>query len=111
MPFITFIYKIGNNKKIYYGKYVCCELPDDHDGLDDMIRQSVVNGINQYRKQRGFEKLRKQICIGILSFSSNEYIPVFSTDREIKCFDFYYKQHILYPDETYVNGKMVTIGV
>ena len=38
MPFITFIYRIGNNNKVFYGKYVCDYISDDHDGLDNEIK-------------------------------------------------------------------------
>ena len=41
MPFITFIYKIGNSNRIFYGKYACERISDDHDGLDDEIRRDV----------------------------------------------------------------------
>ena len=103
MPFITFIYKIGNGSRIFYGKYACDCISDDHEGLDDVIRQDVVDGINQYREQSGLSKLKsKQICIGVMSLSINGYIPSYSTGKEIKCFDYYYRY-----GETYVNGKNV----
>jgi hypothetical protein len=104
--FITFIYKIGNNKKTYYGKYVCDYISDDHEGLDDEIESTVIDGINLYRKQKGLQKLKKQIYIGILSFSSNKYIPTYSTNKEIKCFDFYHK-YFNHNSETYINGKNI----
>ena len=106
MPFISFIYRIGNNKKIYYGKYVCDYISDDHEGLDDEIKPDVTNGINKYRKLNGLEKLNKKIKIGILSFSKNDYIPTHSTDEEIECFDFYYK-YIENKSEIYINGKII----
>jgi hypothetical protein len=40
--------------------------------------------------------------IGILSFSSNNIIPTYSTDNEIKCFDFYCS----YDNKIYINGKL-----
>ena len=105
MPFITFIYKIGKSNRIFYGKYACEHISDDHDGLDDEIRRDVVGGINKYREQSGLSKLKtRQICIGIISLSVNGYIPSYSTKKEIKCFDFYYKY-----GETYVNGKKCII--
>lgn len=101
MPFITFIYKIGNSNRIFYGKYACDCISDDHEGLDDVIRRDVVDGINQYREQSNMSKLKsRQICIGVMSLSINGYIPSYSTDKETKCFDFYYRY-----GETYVNGK------
>jgi len=108
MPFISFIYRIGNNKKIYYGKYVFDYISDDHEGLDNEIKFDVTDGINKYRTQNGLEKLNKKIKIGILSFSKNEYIPTYSSDEEIECFDFYYRyiknQNKI---EIYINGKIV----
>lgn len=108
MPFITFMYRIAHNKQIFYGKYVCESISDDHEGLDREIEPILIDGINEYRKQKGLAKLNKKVFIGILSFSTSEYIPTYSSDEEIKCFDFYHKMHILKKDETYVNGKLVT---
>ena len=107
MPFITFIYRIGQDKKVFYGKYVCDYISDDHEGLDNEIKNIVICGINEYRKQRWAVKINKKIRIGILSLSTNDYIPSYSTDAEIKCFDFYHKTHVLTKDETYVNGNLI----
>jgi predicted secreted protein len=107
MPFITFIYKIGRNKKIYYGKYVCDYISDDHEGLDDEIRPKVLQGINDFRKKNNISKEIKFILIGILSFSSDKYIPLYSSNKEIKCFNFYYKKHDNNKEEIYVNGNIV----
>lgn len=106
MPFITFIYRIGNNKKLFNGKYICDYISDDHEGLDSEIKHDVINGINKYRKQKGLSKINK-ICIGILSFSSDENIPIYSSKEEIKCFDFYYK-NFNFNHETYINGKLIS---
>ena len=107
MPFITFIYRIEGNKRVFYGKYVCDYISDDHDGLDSEIYPTLIDGINMYRSQKGIPKLSKKVVIGILSFSSNRYIPTYSTDNEIKCFDFYHIKHILKKDETYINGNLI----
>ena len=106
MPFITFIYRIGKNKKSFYGKYVCDYISDDHEGLDSEIKSTIIDGINEYRKQQGFAKINKTVCLGILSFSANKYIPIHSSDEEIHCFDFYHK-HFTNNGETYVNGKLI----
>ena len=106
MPFITFIYRIGNNKKVYYGKYVCDYISDDHEGLDSEIKPVIIRGLNQFRKQRGLPRLNQKVSIGILSFSSNNCIPIFATKAEIKCFDFYYISHTR-TRGTYVNGKQI----
>jgi hypothetical protein len=108
MPFITFIYKIGKNYKTYYGKYCFDYISDDHDGLDNEVKYILIKGLNEYRKKNNMKELKtkhimKKIIIGILSFSSNNIIPTYSTDNEIKCFDFYYN----YDNKIYINGKLI----
>ncbi len=103
MPFITFIYKIGKNNKTYYGKYCFDYISDDHEGLDDEVKDKLINGLNKYRKKKNIPELKSTIIIGILSFSSNDIIPTYSTDDEIKCFDFYYNDD----NKVYMNGKLI----
>ena len=103
MPFVTFIYKIGKSGRVFCGKYACAYISDDHEGLDDVIRRDVVDGINKYREQSNLSKLKsQQICIGVMSLSTSRCIPTYSTDKEIKCFDYYYRY-----GKTYVNGKIL----
>ena len=94
MPFVTFIYKIG--KRTYYGKYIFNCMSDDHDGLDDQIRPLVLDGINRFRDQKGLTPLH-YVKIGILSFSVDDYIPCYSSDKE------YYKT----TKKLYVNGNEI----
>jgi len=105
MPFITFIYKIGRNSKTYYGKICTDYVSDDHEGLDNEVKYLLIRGINAYRKNKNMPQNvnEKNILIGVLSFSSNQYIPTYSTDEEIKCFDFYSD----YTNNIYVNGKKI----
>jgi predicted secreted protein len=103
MPFITFIYKVGKNYKTYYGKYCFDYISDDHEGLDNELKDILIKGLNEYRKKNNIKKLKSKIIIGILSFSSNNIIPTFSSDNEIKCFDFYYN----YDNNIYINGKLI----
>ena len=106
MPFITFIYKIGNSKDVYYGKYVCDYISDDHEGLDLEVKHCLISGINKFREQKGLAKLKSKVHIGIMSFSSNRYIPTYSTYKEINCFDFYcVSDHGNI--NTYVNGRLL----
>ena len=92
MHFITFIYKIKNIKRTFYGKYFVDYVSDDHDGLDNEVRPTLLTGINIYRKQKGLEMLNSSdLQIGILSFSLNGDISPYSSDNEIECFDFYYE--------------------
>ena len=107
MPFITFIYRIENIDKKFYGKYICDDVSNNHEGLDIEIKLKVIYGINEYRKQKGLDSLLdKTLCIGILSFSSDRYTYIYSSNEEIECFDFYY---INCYDESkiYINGKCI----
>lgn len=103
MPFITFIYRIGNNPKTYYGK--CCfeYISDDHEGLDNEVKYFLKKGLNEYRKQKNIQQIKSKISIGILSLSLDRIVPTHSTNAEIKCFDFYKNFH----DKIYINGKMI----
>jgi len=101
MSFITFIYKVGNKK--YYGKYCFDFISDDHNGLDNEVKYILKQSINKYRKQNNLQRLKSKIMIGILSFSSNESISIYSTKNEIKCFDFYKD----YDGQVYINGKVI----
>ena len=88
MMFITFIYKVGKNPKTYYGK--CCfdYISDDHEGLDNEVKYILKQSLNKYRKQNNIQKIKSKINIGILSFSSDILIPTYSSNDEIKCFEF-----------------------
>jgi hypothetical protein len=103
MPFITFIYKVGKNNKTYYGKYCTDYISDDHEGLDVEVKYSLIEGLTRYRKKNNIKKLKMKIIIGVLSFSSNNYVPTYSTNNEIKCFDFYRN----YDNTLYINGTII----
>jgi hypothetical protein len=105
MPFITFIYKVGKNKRIYYGKYCADYISDDHNGLDNEVKPILIEGLNMYRKknEKSIQKVKSKIIIGILSFSSDNIIPTYSSSKEIKCFDFYHT----YDKKIYINGKVI----
>jgi hypothetical protein len=107
--FITFIYRIENDPKTYFGKYCADYVSDDHEGLDKEILDFLLNGINKYRKQNNLEKItNNNIKLGVLSFSSNQYVPVCSSDDEVKCFDFYCKYYDRSKNSIiYINGKIV----
>lgn len=100
--FITFIYKVGRNPKTYYGKY-CSDVSDDHNGLDNQVKYDLIDALNAYRKLKNLPKLTSKIHIGILSLSSNEYIPTYSTSNERKIFDFYLESEN-YKKNVYING-------
>lgn len=103
MSFITFIYRIGNNPKTYYGKYNTNYISDDHNGLDSEVKHVLKKGINDYRIKNNMQKIKSKIMIGILSLSSDKIIPITSTKNEIKCFNFYYT----YVNKVYINGKLI----
>jgi hypothetical protein len=107
--FITFIYRIDNNPKTYFGKYCTDYISDDHEGLDNEIVSDLLDGINKYQKQKKLEEVQKDnIHIGVLSFSSNKFIPVYSSHAEIKCFDYYREYYDdIKTNVTYINGKPV----
>ena len=97
MPFITFIYRIGKNT--YYGKYCFDYISDDHEGLDNEVKYELLYGLSKFKNQ----KIKAKVSIGVLSFSSNDIIPTYSTTNEIKCFDFYRDQD----KKIYINGKLI----
>ena len=101
--FITFIYKIGKNNKKYYGKYLSDYISDDHEGLDNEVKYILEKGLNEYREKNNIKKLKGKINIGVLSFSSNDVVPTYSTENEIKCFDFYCD----YENKIFINGKLI----
>lgn len=106
MFFVTFIYRIG--PKTYYGKYVTDYISDDHEGLDDEVRWILIQGINRFREKKGKVSL-KDIKIGVISISSSycECIPTDSTEKEVKCFDFYSIKEGYGPGKTYINGQEI----
>ena len=104
MGFITFIYRIENNPNIYFGKYCFDYISDDHEGLDNEVKYILKKGLNKFRKNNGLNKLKsKKINIGILSFSCDQIIPIYSSEKEINCFDFYYT----YEDNIFINGNLI----
>ena len=103
MGFITFIYKIGRNSKTYYGKYCFDYISDDHEGLDCEVKYVLLHSINKFRENKNIPQLKTKIIIGIMSFSLDKDIPTYSTNKEIKCFDFYYD----YDKKIYINGKLI----
>ena len=100
MVFITFIYRIGDNDKTYFGKYNPTYLSDEE------VKSWLVDGLNSYRKQEKLPTIIEPIHVGVLSLSEHAYIPTYSSDHEKKCFDFYFEIKKGYY-EIHVNGKLV----
>ena len=112
MPFISFIYKIGNNSKTYFGKCLTDNINDEHSGLDIELKDVLVLGINEYRKQHNLskiKKLHKKIKVGILYCSTNNNSIDYSSSEEIKCFDFYFVYYTNKEINIYINGKIIKI--
>ena len=91
MHTISFIYRIDKSNQTYFGKYLTDNISDNHDGLDTIIRTKLTYGLNKYRRINNKNKLKQSIFIGVLSYS-NTWMD-FSSEREIKCFDFLYEQY------------------
>lgn len=108
MPSVTFLYRVGANPKVYYGKYVCGYISDNHEGLDKEVLPHLLKGINMYRQKRSLQPLKKnQVNVGILSCSTNRNYLDYSTKKEVDLFGFYYT---CYKDviKIYMNGKQIT---
>jgi hypothetical protein len=107
--FITFIYKIKGIRKKFYGKYDSyhCMLYNN-EGLDNEVKSVLVCGLNKYRSQKGMSIITdRQVTVGILSFCQESSALTWSTDYEIKCFDFYFQdsKFTSYGPVYYINGK------
>jgi hypothetical protein len=91
MHTISFIYRIDKTNQTYFGKYLTDNISDNHDGLDTIIRPKLTYGLNKHRRINNKNKLKQSIFIGVLSYS-NTWMD-FSSEREIKCFDFLYERY------------------
>lgn len=112
MSFVTFIYRIGSSRKTYYGKYIFddayIDCDEDHLFLDKEIITCVFNAINRFRVKNNEEKLTlSQLSVGILSFCPN--VNVYSSEDEIKAFDFYCTSSHLWSSNSkvYINGEIL----
>jgi hypothetical protein len=107
MTFVTFIYRLGKKRssRVYYGKYDGY-VSDDHEGLDLEMENHLRRGLNEYRKQNNLKPIKK-IQVGILSLSVDRFVPAYSSDKEIKMFDFYKIEENYYYSKIYVNGKLI----
>jgi hypothetical protein len=102
--FITFIYRVGKSPKTYYGKYYGSDISDDHEGLDTEVIHCLCQGLNKYRSMNDMPKLSlNAVVVGVLSFSRDQYIPTYSSEKEIRCFDFYKDDK----NRIYINGKLI----
>ena len=102
MPFVTFLYRVGTSRRVFYGKMACDDLSDDHDGLDLIIEPFVRHALSW------FLGIYDPVYVGVLSLSFTNVIPTFSSDKEIHAFDFY---HTSWKGikKTYINGNLVPL--
>lgn len=112
MSFITFIYRMPNNQKIFFGKYCFNYISKNHDGLDKEAKSYLVDGINQYRRNRYMDCRPdvhpSDISLGVISFCNDKNILTHSSKNEIKCFDFYCEHRDTTKNSIkYINGKLV----
>jgi len=106
MVTVTFIYRIVNNPKTFYGKCDYDWLSDDHDGLDVEVKYPLLSCINKYRDQNQLSAVREEeVKVGILSCSYDKNFYDYSFLEESQCFDFYYRQGapLLY----FINGEKI----
>lgn len=98
---ISFIFITLDGKK-KFGKYVCDYLSDDHEGLDNEIKYSVVNCWNLYLKSIGLKEVNNinNIKIGVIGVINNG----FCSEEEILVFDMYIKCDS-FNVKYYVDGK------
>jgi len=103
MSFITFIYKVGDKSKSYYGKY--CDsnsISKNHNDLVIEVKEMLIKSLNDNRVKNNIPALRpNKVTIGILAFSSSSNTLNQLTADEIVCFDFYHD----YEKNIYVNGR------
>jgi hypothetical protein len=98
MPTICFMYRIDNDPKIYYGKYIADYISDDHDGLDlevfDILKKCYDMPLSTFK-------------VGILSCSANNNFINYTSEFERTFFDFYYVHYnnMRQKEESlYING-------
>ena len=107
MSFVTFIYKVGDKSKSYYGKY--CDnssISKIHNDLVIELKEMLIKSLNDNRVKNNIPVLRpNKVTIGILAFSSSSDILNQLTADEIVCFDFYHD----YEKNIYVNGRKLDV--
>lgn len=97
---ISFMYKIKDDPKTYYGKSIYF-ISDIHNGLNEEIFPIVLASINKFRIKQKIELLEKdEIVLGVLYACPDYKNPIdWSSRNEIKCFDYYN-----YYNDIYING-------
>lgn len=96
---ITFIFKFNNEKNNKYGKILLRYLSDNHEGVDNEIKDIVENAINLYMTANLLSNINN-LKIGIIGIIDGN---LYSSDNEISIYDLYidctnkeYKKHIYY---------------
>ena len=96
MP-VTFIYRIGNNPKTYYGK-LNMGLSDDFP-VDEEAKDQLVIGLRKYGLKHVSKKLLKVAILSV--YNANMY---YASAKENKVFDFVCEQRRGRQTEYWVNG-------
>jgi hypothetical protein len=106
--FITFFYRVSSNPTRCYGKYVATHFSDDHEGLDAEMRSVLVNALNRLREEEDVLR-EEEVSLGILSVSYGDSFPIYSTEEEIRAFDFYHTTsgYLYECSKTYLNGVLL----
>ena len=107
MPSISFLYRIGTDRKVYYGKSDLMYIADDHNGLDEFILNKLLVALNEDRKQRKLFYLSiEDVSIGILGYLDDE--KCYTSRNELKFFDFYLYESSLDNFDYYLNGMNIS---
>jgi hypothetical protein len=120
MAFISFVYSIKGSGIYYVGKIVEEYLSDGHEGLDLLVKQRLVVGLNKFfsaqKRSSGkpYKPLKgRDLHVGVTGFSSNyDRVPAYSSSasREAKAFDFYFDGTPEYSGETSSSGSEDSLG-
>lgn len=81
-------------------------ISDDHEGLDNEVREMVIKGVNGFRKEKGLTPIN-EVVIGVLSYSFDNFAPSYSSEKEIKAFDFYCDELNFSSCHIYINGTLM----
>ncbi len=81
MHSITFMYRVGQNPKVFYGK-VIDYISDDHDGLDIDMMYYLRNGLAK------FDINPRKLHVSIIGYTPDNFFSYYSK-QDRSCFDFY----------------------
>jgi len=111
MATITFMYRLRPHSFVYHGKICMRFVPEEHVGLDRVIRPIVQAGIAAYRASKGYTDLvDSEFQLGVLGLSTS--CMEYCSEMEYGAFDFYSVQKDDGQFSYWMNGqKLVLDGV